>query len=177
MDLEKKWEKAVKNTKLKRQRLASLNTFKITNIHYILIGESALNTGDCVVRKGKISVDRPMLVMPEYFPQFEGFNLQKDMEIDQDLLRSFLLMRGIRFPSLKYNNELYSLDIMEKSLEETIKFYLNLMERKEDIKTGLIVGPEDCWQLSLIIYVATLASKSVNSDIQNIIDRIKDDKK
>ena len=175
MDLEKKWEKALSSTNIKRQRLQSLNTFKSTDIHYLLLAKSDVNVGDSVVRKGKISIDRPLIVLPKSYPQFEGFDFKKDFEVDNDAMRSFLLMRGVRFPSLKYNNELYSLDVIEESLEEVIKNNLQLLERKEDVKTGLVVGPNDCWQLSLLIYVATLVDKSADSDIRNIIDRLKDE--
>jgi len=175
MDLEKEWEKALNNTKIKRQRLESLNTFKSTDIHYLLLAKSEVDISDSVIRKGKISVDRPLIVLPRSYPQFEGFDFKKDFEVDNDTIRSFLLMRGIRFPSLKYNNELYSLDVTENTLEEAIKKNLQLLERKEDIKTGLIVGPNDCWQLSLLIYVATLITKSADSDIKNIIDRLKEE--
>jgi len=173
MDLEEKWEKAVNNTKVERERLESLHTFKSTDIHYFLLGKSQVNTGDSVVRKGKISIDKPMLILPKYFPQFDGFDFKHDLETDSDTIRSFLLMRGIRFPSLKYNNELYSLDVVEKPLKDAMKHYLRLLEKKEDIKTGLIVGPEDCWQFSLLIYVATIITKSVDSDIRNIIEKLK----
>ncbi len=173
MNLEKQWEKAIKNTEIKRQKLQNLNTFKVTELPYLLLGESKVNIGDSVIRKGKISIDKPILVLPDHFPQFKGFDFKKELEINEDTMRSFLLMRGIRFPSLKYNNELYSLDVIEKSLKDAIKHYLELLKRKEDIKTGLIVGPEDCWQFSLLIYVATLVTKSVGSDIKNIIDKFR----
>lgn len=175
MSLENKWEKALNNTEIKRQRLQSLHTFKTTELHYILLGESTVNLGDTVVRKGKISVDKPMLVLPHNYPQFKGFDFKQGMETNSEDVRTFLLMRGIKFPSLEYNNELYSLDIIEKPLQETLKEYLNKLERKEDVKTGLLAGPEDCWQFSLIIYVATLIVKSTGPDMKNIIEKIRRD--
>lgn len=173
MSLENKWEKAVENTEIKRRRLKSLHTFKTTDIPYILLGKSAVNIGDTVVRKGKISVDKPMLVLPDNYPQFKGFDFKESMETNSENVSSFLLMRGINFPSLEYNNELYSLDVVEESVQNVLKNYQNKLERKENVKTGLLVGPEDCWQFSLIIYVASLIARSAGTDMKNIIEKIK----
>ena len=40
----------------------------------------------------------------DFMPHFEGFDFEEGMRLNEDLLMSFLLVRGISFPSLKYNN-------------------------------------------------------------------------
>ena len=112
--------------------------------------------------------------MPFNLPQFEGFDFEKELGIGREMLMNFLLVRGVNFPSLKYNNKTNSLDIFEGRLDKATNHYSNLLERKEDVHSGLIVGPEDCWQLSILIFICMQVAKSANSDIKRLLDRFRD---
>ncbi|OIO74012.1 MAG: hypothetical protein AUJ85_06595 [Elusimicrobia bacterium CG1_02_37_114] len=177
MAINESWEKAVRNTQVIKNRLAKLETFKLTELQYIFLAESEVNIGDTVIRKGVINVDKPMIFLPEGSPQFYGFDFEKEMSVNTETLKNFLIMRGIVFPSLKYNHVTSSLELFENSLTNAIRNYSDELAKKEDIETGLIVGPADTWQFSVLIYVATLVIKSLPSDIKQIIDRLlKNDK-
>ncbi|MBM3253331.1 MAG: hypothetical protein FJZ16_03645 [Candidatus Omnitrophica bacterium] len=176
MDIEKKWQDALKNTEIIRSRLMRLYTFETTELPYIFLAESSVNQGDTVVRKGNVSVDKPLIVLPRDFPIFEGFEFKENLELDEDIIRSFFLVRGVRFPSLKYQNLTLSLDIYEGSLKEAIKFYVEGLKRKEDITSALIVGNEEAWQFSILIYVAFMFSKSADEDIRKLFEKFKRDK-
>ncbi len=176
MDIEKKWQDALKNTEIIRSRLMRLYTFETTELPYIFLAESSVNQGDTVVRKGNISVDKPLIVLPRDFPIFEGFDFKENLELNEDLVRSFFLVRGVRFPSLKYQNLTLGLDIHEGSLKEAIKFYEESLKRKEDINSALIIGNEEAWQFSILIYVAFMFSRSADEDIKRLFDRFKKDK-
>lgn len=177
MDLEEKWEKAIKETEILRSRLGNLSTFKITELPYIFLAESMLNIGDTVVRKGKVLVHQPSIILPSNYPQFEGFEFEKGLHVDDDVVRTFLLVRGISFPSLKYSNETYTLDVFEGPLKQAVGHFRNQLEKREDVHSGLFIGPEDCWQFSMLIFVATLVAKSASGDIKNILDKLKRRKK
>lgn len=173
MNLEEKWKKALSKTEIVRARMTHLLTFEPTILPYIFLAESVVNTGDTVVRKGEVIVEKPLLVLPENFPQFEGFDFKKGLKANDDSVRTLLLMRGINFPSLKYHNITSSIDISEGSLTKALKENKELLEQKEDLITGLITGPEDCWQLSVLLYIATMVSKSAASDIKRLLDKFK----
>ena len=111
MNIQDGWEKALKNTKIIRQRPKDLLTFEATEVPYIFLSESFVNLGDTVVRKGQIMVEKPAIILPSNSPQFEGFDFEKEFHSEQDMVLNFLLVRGVTFPSLKYNNKTYSLDI------------------------------------------------------------------
>ena len=175
MDLEKLWQKALKKTEIHKARLSTLYTFQPTDLPYILLTESAVNLGDTVVRRGKIRVDKPLIVLPHHHPLFEGFDFAEDFKADDDSVRSFLLLRGLDLPSLKYKNRTYSLDIFEDSLKKAIEYYKDKLQRKEDTHLGLIIGPDDAWQFSVLIYVAAMVSKSATSDIEKYIRRLKEE--
>lgn len=169
MDIQESWQRAVNNTKVVRPRVQELHTFSATKLLYIFLAESALNPGDTVVRKGEVVVDKPSIVLPSNLPQFEGFNFDEAFPFSEDTFMNFLLVRGISFPSLKYNNKTQLLDIYEGSLHKAVDFYLNKLEKEENVNVGLISGPQDCWQFSVLIFICTQVAKSAEGDIQKIL--------
>ena len=174
MDLEQKWEKALSQTEVARFRVSYLSTFEATTIPYIFLAESTLNLGDTIVRRGRILVHKPAIILPEDMPQFEGFEFEKDYKVNADMVRMFLLVRGVSFPSLKYEHEISKLDVYEGALEKAKLYFKQELERTEDVQTGLIIGVEDIWQFSLLIYVGLLIGKSLPSDLRRLWERFKD---
>ncbi len=173
MDLHDKWEKALKKTEILRLHASTLFTFKPTELPYIFLGESAVNIGDTVARKGKVLVHQPSIFLPPDFPQFEGFEFEEDYQADEDAVRTFLLVRGVSFPSLKYTNEISTIDIHENSLSKAIDHFSHQLEMKEDIYTALIVGPEDCWQFSVLIFVCAMVTKSAPGDLKKFLEDLR----
>lgn len=173
MDIQEIWERALKNTEIIRSRVKALLTFATTDLPYILLSKSVVNLGDAVVRKGKVLVEKPSLIIPSNLPQFEGFDFEKELHFNEDTITNFLLVRGVKFPSLRYNNQTYSLDIYEGGLDKAIGHFSEQLQRKEDVHTGLIVGPEDCWQFSLLIFICSMVVKSADGDIKNILDDLR----
>lgn len=174
MNLEEKWEKALQQTEIIRLKVSYLSTFETTAISYIFLAESAINVGDTVVRRGKILIHHSAIILPEDMPQFKGFEFEKDYQVNADMVKIFLMVRGVSFPSLKYEHEISKLDIYEDGLEKAKEYFKQELEKTEDAQTGLIAGPEDCWQFSLLIYVGLLISKSAPSDLKRIWERFKD---
>jgi hypothetical protein len=172
MDMMDRWEKALKKTEIIRPRVQPLLTFATTEMPYIFLAESVLNIGDTIVRKGKIYAEKPSILLPENLPLFEGFNFEEDLDISESMVMNFLLVRGIRFPSYKYNNKVDSLDLVEKSLKKTEDIYRGRLQKKEDVHTGLIMGPEDCWQFSVLIYISSMVARFADRDIRNMLDEI-----
>lgn len=163
------WEKALKKTEIIRPRILPLLTFADTILPYISLSESVVNKGDTVIRKGEITVGRPSIILPPNLPQFEGFS-GDDALGPENFFADFFLMRGIRFPSLKYSNNTGSLDIHEGSLESAVKIYSEKLKQEENTASGLVIGPEDCWQFSLLILAASQMNRSAESDIQRILE-------
>ena len=171
MDIEKTWEKALKYTEIIRPRVEPLHTFKTTHLPYVFLAESSVNEGDCVVRKGEVLVEKPSIILPPDSPQLEGFDFKDVSRHQQDMIINFFLVRGIGFPSLKYNNKTYSLDIFEGRLSKAIKKYTHELQKEENVTSGLVIGPEDCWQFSVLIFVGMQILRSTDNDIKNIMNR------
>lgn len=173
MNIQDNWEKALKSTEIIRTRVQGLLTHDSTSLPYVFLCESLVNSGDTVVRKGEIVVDKPSLILPFASPQFEGFDFEKEMHVNEGMLTNFLLVRGVTFPSLNYNNKTNSIDVFEGGLKKAIQHNLDKLQRQEDVYTGLITGLEDCWQFSVLIFICTQVAKSADTDVKKILEELK----
>ena len=173
MDIYEVWEKALKNTEIIRPRVQGLMTFKETHISYILLSESSVNVGDTVVRKGEVILEKPSLILPPNTPQFSGFEFEKDQKVDENSVINFFLVRGISIPSLRYSNRTSTMDIYEGNLNKAVSFYKEFLQQKENVHTGLLLGPEDCWQFSVLIYSCSQVVRNADTDIRNLMNAYK----
>ncbi len=169
IDLEKKWEEALKKTKIVRSRIVKLETFKKTVVPYVLLSNSLVNKGCTVIREGKVEVSPPIIQLPYSGYQLLNFNFKDTTDYSDEIIQSFLLIRGVKLPPMKYSNTEVELKVVEKTIDDVVKEYKDILERKEDIETGLVISIPDIWQFSLIIYLATLVVKSADNDIKNIL--------
>lgn len=173
MDIQRYWEKALRDTEVIRPRIEPLLTFQATRLPYTFLAESGVNLGDTVVRRGEVVVEKPSLILPNDYPQFTGFDSGEAPAFRPEPLVNFFLVRGVRFPSLKYSNRTHSLDIREGKLREAIEYYRRGLEMQENVTGGLIVGPEDCWQFSVLIFVTGQVLRSAEGDIRKLLDEFR----
>jgi len=177
MNINEAWTKALKNTEIIRPRVQSLMTFSETVIPYVLLSESTINLGDTVVRMGEILVDKPSLILPPNNPQFSGFDFEKEGQFKENSLLNFLLIRGITLPSFKYNNRTSSLHVYEDNLNKAVEHFKDDLQKQENVSSGLIVGPEDCWQFSVLIYTCMQIARNADIDIQRLLKEFKKNNK
>ena len=173
MNTHESWEKALKNTEILRSRIQELSTFSDTQVPYILLSESLSNHSDTVVRKGEILVQKPSIILPPHLPQFLGFDFQKEKEFETENIMNFLLVRGVELPSLKYQNKTFSLNLYDGSLSKAIDHFADDLQKQEDVRTGLVAGPEDCWQFSVLIFICGQVAKNSDADIRRLMQKYK----
>lgn len=174
MDIGEQWRRAVEQTRIVRSRIQPLSYRETTQLPYVFLAESALNRGDTVVRHGRINVTPPTIILPRFSPQFENFPMDELHPIDPNTLVNFLLVRGVALPSLTYRHEAHGgLDVYEGSLQEAVTYYGNRLERMEDVHSGLVVGPEDCWQWSLLLFVGGMVERSAGDDLRRWLDDLR----
>jgi len=166
MELEEQWEKAVESTQVLMSRVLYLAPSKMTWIPYIFLAESLVNAGDTVVRRGKVNMHKPAIILPENMPFFEGFEFEEGLKASDEALRTFFMIRGISFPSMRFKNQTSNVDVFEGSLEKAKAHFRDELEKEEDTQTGLVAGHAEGWQFSIMIYAAMLAAKSADSDIR-----------
>ena len=170
MDIQAQWDDARKKTEILRMRLQDLATFDATSMPYIFLAESTLNQGDTVIRRGQVVIQRPAIMLPNFSPQFEGFEFEQDLHLSDEMVATFLLMRGVHFPSMKYRHQRSSLDVLEQSLEKSIQQFTQRLAMAEDITTGLVIGPEAAWQFSVLLLVGALVIRSAQGDVRRIVE-------
>ncbi len=173
MNIQDAWEKALKITEIIRPRVQPLQTFEATQLPYIFLSESLVNPGDTVVRRGNIRVERPAILLPHNMPQFEGFEFEESLHMNEEILKSFFLVRGVSFPSMKYNNKTDSLDVFGGCLPAAREHYGNRLQREENVNAGLITGSEELWQLSVLVFVCDQVVKSADGDFKKLYDDIR----
>lgn len=173
MSLEDLWNEALKKTEIIRLPIKRLLTFGTTQFDYILLSPSELNQGDTVVRRGKMQVNRPTIVLPKNAPHFEGFDSQEKKGIKDDQLEHFFYMRGISFPPLEYKNDAYELDLFEGSLAKAEKQYVDEVRRKEDTGTGICIGTDTSWQFSIILLACHMIETHIDADLRALLAQIK----
>jgi hypothetical protein len=170
MDVHTAWEKALRETNIIRSRIMGLQTFNETHVPYILLSPSTINEGDTVVRTGEVLVHRPSLVLPPNIPQLEGFNFDNENSFEEDSMINFLMVRGISLPSMKYDNKIFSLNVFEGKMEDAVEVYCNRLQKEENTSTGLLCGPDQLWQLSLLIFICSQIVKNSSIDIRRLLD-------
>ena len=170
MDIQELWDKARKRTEIVRMRLQDLSSSDATQVPYIFLAESSLNRGDTVVRKGHVVIERPAILLPGFSPHFEGFDFEDTLQLTEESVATFLLVRGIQFPSMKYRHQFSSVDVYEDSLDRAVTHYSDLLSRAEDTQTGLVIGPEDSWQFSLLLLTGALVVRSADGDLRRIME-------
>lgn len=173
MDIQDAWSRALKQTEIVRSRVSALSTFQATQVPYIMLSESGINVGDTVVRRGEVTVDRPSLILPPNIPQFEGFEFDPGDSFDEESMINFLLIRGVQLPSMKYDNKTHTLDVFEGNLDRAVKHFLKDLQQKENVSCGLLVGPEDVWQFSLLIFICSQIARNTEADIRRLIEDYK----
>jgi len=170
MDVHSAWEKALRETNIVRSRVTGLQTFSETHVPYILLSPSTINLGDTVVRTGEVLIHRPSLILPPNIPQLEGFNSDGEDSFKEDAMINFLMVRGITLPSMKYDNKISSLNVFEGKMDDAVGLYGNRLQREENTSAGLICGPDEVWQFSLLIFVCSQIARNSSADIRRLLD-------
>lgn len=173
MDIHEAWEKALRSTEIMRLRIQSLSSSTTTHVPYIFLSESANDPNHSIVRQGMVVVDKPTIILPPNVPQLDGFEFEQPGTYDEQSVLNFLLVRGVSIPSLKFNNQISSLGGFDGKLSRAIEHYLDYLQQKEDVTTGLLNGPEDLWQFSLLIFICSQVTKNADQDIQRLLDEYK----
>lgn len=174
MNIEEVWQKALDNTEITRPRVRPLSSSENTEIDYIFLARCQAEAGHTLVKTGKVLVERPSIVLAHNLPQFYGFDFDKDLSLSQDSVINFFLVRGVKFPTLKYNNQTQKQKLLSDDIDKVKAKFSNKLQRSEDVHTGLITGLQDTWQFSVLIFVCCMIAKSLDSDIRKTFERFLD---
>jgi len=158
---------ALKRTRIVRARKHTLYTFGNTNLPYLFLAQSGVNAGDVVLRRGKVTVERPQIIAPRSPVELEGFDFE---DMDEDAI-PVLINRLVRFPPARYLNASQALDVVDGPLDAATERVADRLDQENDIRTGVIQGPEHVWGFSILAYVGQMIARSAPSNVGEFLER------
>ena len=159
METDDKIKYALENTELVRAPRQSLATFGSSVIDYYVVTELVGNLS--VVRDGKVVAERPKIVTPAYLVNVEGFSEQarRYMAI---MARERPYESGILY---RYKNEPKGMNVVSEPIKQVISKLSGQIEEEHNPLSTIIKGVEETWDVSLLIFIYELTSRSVHTNV------------
>ena len=173
MQDERDWINAIERTWIARFPKQLLSTFGATNLNYFVVTEPAYrdlqpSKHEGVVRKGKVTAQKPIVVTPNYALNLEGFS-----DDAYDYMRNMASQYGSNSPGLlyQYKNEAERMDILSGETGDIARRIGNdLDQRKEDLSV-VIVGVDELWDVALMKFIYEFTASSVAGNVQELNTR------
>ena len=167
MEKHDQFEHALKATEVIRRADRRLYTFTSTTINYT-IGTELAEKILVEVRKGKVTVEKPVVIAPSYPAEnsLEGFEEEQAEQI-QMLLKK-LGLRALRY---KYKNKTEDTKIISGRIENVIDRIKSEIDARGDNLAVLIKGVPEMWGISLMKYVIELISTSFPGNVKELEER------
>jgi len=168
----KKFEECWRATEVIREYQRMLFTFGDMEVPYVLITEHSRFKDRAVITKGVVMLQRPQILLPSQYggPQFqEGFE-----HADAIPPEAAFLLRAMQLPYSKISNRPVADEYMEYgSLQSVLDKFDREMESREDTETGLIKGPPEGADVSLMRYSLGLAIKSAPGNVREFFEHLR----
>lgn len=156
---------AIKHTEVLKPPKQALATFGTTLVNYYLLTNPVYADQakeETVIRKGKVSTERPRIVTPSYLIRLEGFadNARRYLEL---MIREHgPNALGVFY---QYKNEPADLAIVTDPLYAVAQRLADEIDKEGDRLTAIISGVDALWDVSLLKFVRELTESSVRSNL------------
>ena len=150
---------ALQNTELVRAPRQSLATFGSSVVDYYVVTELVGNAS--VVRDGRVIAERPRIVTPAYLVNVEGFS---------DQARRYIAMMARDRPHdsgifYRYKNEPKGMNVVSEPVRQVISKLSSQIEEEGNPLSTIIRGVEELWDVSLLMFIYQLTTKSVGTNV------------
>ena len=159
METDDKIKYALEHTELVRAPQQSLSTFGSSVIDYYVVTELVGNLS--VVRDGKVVAERPKIVTPTYLANVEGFSEQAKKYIAM-IAQERPHESGIFY---RYKNEPKGMNVVSEPARQVISKLSTQIEEERNPLSTIIKGVEEVWDVSLLMFIYELTTKSVRTDV------------
>jgi len=159
MELDDKTRYALEHTELVRAPRQELDTFGSSVIDYYVVTELVGNVS--VVRDGKVIAERPKIVTPAYLVNVEGFSEQARRYMAM-IARERPYESGIFY---RYKNEPGGMNVVSEPIRQVINKLSSRIEEQRSPLSTIIKGVEELWDVSLLMFIYELTTRSVRSNI------------
>jgi hypothetical protein len=156
---------AMEHTELVRVPQQELATFGSSIVDYWVVTELARNV--TVVRDGKVLAEKPKIITPAYLINVEGFSEQA---------RRYIAIMAREHPDesgvfYRYKNEPKEMNVVSEPIRGVIDKLVARVEEAHNPLSTIIRGPEELWDLSLLMFVYELTKRSIHSNISEFYRR------
>ncbi|MGA8849712.1 MAG: hypothetical protein WB564_07830 [Dehalococcoidia bacterium] len=159
METDDKIKYALEHTELVRAPQQNLATFGSSVINYYVVTELVGNLS--VVRDGKVIAERPKIVTPAYLVNVEGFSEQAKRYIAM-MARERPYESGIFY---RYKNEPKGMNVVSEPIRQVINKLSSQIEEERNPLSTIIRGVEELWDVSLLMFIYELTTKSVRTNM------------
>jgi hypothetical protein len=159
MEMDDKIKYALEHTELIRTPRQELATFGSSTIDYYVVTELVGNVS--VVRDGKVIAERPKIVTPSYLVNVEGFSEQAKKYIA-------IMAQGSPHESgifYRYKNEPKGMNVVSEPVRQVINNLSSEIEEQSNPLSTIIKGVEESWDVSLLMFIYGLTTRSVRSNV------------
>jgi hypothetical protein len=159
METDNRVRYALENTELVRVPQQNLSTFGSSVIDYYVVTELVGNLS--VVRDGKVVAERPKIVTPAYLVNVEGFSEQARRYMAM-MARERPYESGILY---RYKNEPKGMNVVSEPIKQVISKLSGQIEEGHNPLSTIIRGVEELWDVSLLMFIYELTTKSVHTNV------------
>jgi hypothetical protein len=159
MEKDDKIKYALEHTELVRAPQQKLSTFGSSVIDYYVVTELVGNLS--VVRDGKVIAERPKIVTPAYLVNVEGFSEQARRYIAM-MARERPYESGIFY---RYKNEPKGMNVVSEPIKQVLSKLSSQIEEERNPLSTIIKGVEELWDVSLLMFIYELTSKSAHTNM------------
>ena len=159
IEMDDKIKYALEHTELIRAPRQELETFGSSVIDYYVVTELVGNVS--VVRDGKVIAERPKIVTPAYLVNVEGFSDQAKRYIAM-MAREHPYESGVFY---RYKNEPGGMNIVSEPIKQVINKISSQIEEQHNPLSTIIRGVEELWDVSLLMFIYELTTRSVRTNM------------
>ena len=159
MEMDDKIKYALEHTELIRTPRQELATFGSSTIDYYVVTELVGHVS--VVRDGKVIAERPKIVTPSYLINVEGFSEQAKKYIAM-MAQDSPHESGIFY---RYKNEPKGMNVVSEPVGQVINKLSSDIEEQRNPLSTIIKGVEESWDVSLLMFIYGLTTRSVRSNV------------
>lgn len=157
-------------TKVLRAPRQALATFGITSVSYYMVTEPVYDellgeTHETVVRRGKVTAERPQIVTPFYL-----LNLFRGFEHGEEYANFLASMYGTDSPGLMYSyrNDLEETSIVSDPVETVAARLAEGLEQEGENMAAVIRGVDHLWDVSLMRFMFELTVSSLGQNVSEL---------
>ncbi|MFC2069665.1 hypothetical protein ACFLTB_00610 [Chloroflexota bacterium] len=170
MDIDKRIEYAVRQTKVLRAPRQNLYTFGTTNIYYYIVTEPAYSELmpdiiETVIREGRVIAEKPKIVTPYYLSRLEGFGPEARRYFEALAEEHGANLQGLYYT---YRNEPKELNIVSNNLSSVVDKLNEKIDERNDPLSAIIKGEDELWDVSLMKFIYEVIRSSVPHNLRQL---------